>query len=68
MTANTDLASAISAATINVLLSILGTIGNLPVLMVIFLNIRRASASNILLANLAAIDLLRMFYVVPGAI
>jgi len=67
MTANIDLASAISAATINILLSILGTLGNLLVLIIIFFNIRRASASNLLLANLAAIDLLCTFYVAPGA-
>lgn len=67
-TASVNLASAISAVTINVLLSILGICGNLLVLMVILLNIRLASVSNLLLANLAAIDLLCMVFVAPGAI
>lgn len=67
MTLNINLASAISGATINILLIILGTLGNLLVLMVIFINIRLASVSNLLLANLGLIDLLCTAYLVPGA-
>lgn len=60
--------SSISAITIDVLLSILGTLGNLLVLMVILTNIRLATVSNLLLANLASIDLICMAVVTPGTI
>lgn len=63
-----NLPSVISATTINILLSIFGTLGNLLVLLVIFLNVRLASVSNLLLGNLAAIDLLCTAYLVPGAV
>lgn len=61
-------ASVISVITINILLSILGTLGNVVVLLVIFLNFRRATVSNLLLGNLGAIDLLSTAYLVPGAV
>lgn len=61
-------ASIISVITINILLSILGTLGNILVLLVIFLNVRRTSVSNLLLGNLGAIDLLSTAYLVPGAV
>ena len=67
MTPNINLASAISGATVNIVLCVLGTLGNLLVLMVIFINIRLASVSNLLLANLGLIDLLCTAYLVPGA-
>ncbi|KAL9986171.1 hypothetical protein ACROYT_G000266 [Oculina patagonica] len=63
-----NVASSISTITIDVLLSILGTLGNLLVLMVILLNIRLATASNLLLANLAGIDFICMVFVAPGGI
>lgn len=63
-----NLASSISAVIIDVLLVILGTLGNLLVLLVILLNIRLATASNLLLANLALIDFICMFLLVPGGI
>ena len=66
-TLNINLASVISGATINIILIVLGTLGNLLVLMVIFINIRLASVSNLLLANLGLIDLLCTAYLVPGA-
>ena len=61
-----NLASGISSITIICLLSILGIIGNLLVLLVILPNIRLASVSNLLLANLAAIDLLTISYLAPA--
>lgn len=63
-----NLASSISVIIINVLLSILGTLGNLLVLLVTLVNIRFATASNLLLANLASVDFICMAFVTPGAI
>lgn len=63
-----NLASSISVIVINVLLSILGTLGNLLVLLVTLVNIRFATASNLLLANLASVDFICMAFVTPGAI
>lgn len=63
-----NLASSISALTIDVILSIFGTLGNLLVLLVILINVRHATVSNLLLANLAAIDFICMAFVTPGAI
>ena len=63
-----NLALVLSAVTINGLLIILGTLGNLLVLLVIFFNIRLATPSNLLLGNLALIDLLSLFVVSPGGI
>ena len=65
---HSNYASVISVITINILLSILGTLGNVVVLLVIFLNFRRATVSNLLLGNLGAIDLLSTAYLVPGAV
>lgn len=63
-----NVASSISTITVDVLLSILGTLGNLLVLMVILFNIRLATASNLLLANLAFIDFICMAFVTPGGL
>ena len=68
MTPTVNFVSVISAITVNILLSILGTLGNLLVLVVIFFNIRLASVSNLLLGNLGAIDLVCTAYLVPGAV
>lgn len=67
-TMNINLASIIAAMAIKVLLSIFGTLGNLLVLLVILTNFRLASASNLLLANLASVDLLCLAFVTPGGI
>ena len=63
-----NLASCISVIVINFLLSILGTLGNLLVLLVISVNIRLATPSNLLLANLATVDFICMAFVAPGSI
>ncbi len=63
-----NVASSISVIAVDVLVSILGSLGNLLVLMVILLNIRVATASNLLLANLAFIDFICMAFVAPGGI
>lgn len=63
-----NLASGISVIVINFLLSLLGTLGNLLVLLVISVNIRLATPSNLLLANLASVDFICMAFVAPGSI
>ena len=50
------------------LIAIVGTLGNLLVLTVIFLHIRFSTVSNILIANLALVDLLTAFALIPGDI
>lgn len=49
-------------------ISIIGTLGNLLVLTVIFVQIRFSTVSNILIANLAAVDLLTASMLIPGDI
>jgi len=63
-----NLASSIAVIVINFLLSILGTLGNLLVLLVISVNIRLATPSNLLLANLASVDFICTAFVTPGSI
>ena len=63
-----NFASSVAVITLDIILSILGTFGNLLVLMVTLLNIRLATASNLLLANLASIDFICMAVVTPGDI
>lgn len=63
-----NLAVCISIIVINFLLSILGTLGNLLVLLVISVNLRLTTPSNLLLANLASVDFICMAFVVPGSI
>ena len=60
----TDLFIAIFDGTI----AITGTLGNLLVLTVIFVQIRFSTVSNILIANVAAVDLLTAAVVIPGDI
>ena len=50
------------------LIAIVGTLGNLLVLTVIFLHIRFSTVSNILIANLALVDLLTALALIPGDI
>ena len=50
------------------LIAIVGTLGNLLVLTVIFVHIRFSTVSNILIANLALVDLLTAFVLIPGDI
>lgn len=68
ITMNINLASIIAATAIKVLLSVFGTCGNLLVLLVILTNFRLASVSNLLLANLATVDLLCLASVTPCGI
>ena len=63
-----NLASSISVIVINFLLSLFGILGNLLVLLVTSLNIRLATPSNLLLANLASVDFICMALVAPGSI
>ena len=50
------------------LIAIVGTLGNLLVLTVIFVQIRFSTVSNILIANLALVDLLTASALIPGDI
>ena len=50
------------------LISIFGTLGNLLVLAVIFVALRFSTVSNILIANLACVDLLTVTVLIPGDI
>lgn len=50
------------------LIAIVGTLGNLLVLTVIFVQIRFSTVSNILIANLALVDLLTASVLIPGDI
>lgn len=50
------------------LISIVGTLGNLLVLTVIFVHIRFSTVSNILIANVASVDLLTALLMIPGDI
>ena len=50
------------------LIAIVGTVGNLLVLTVIFVHIRLSTVSNILIANLASVDLLTAFVLIPGGL
>lgn len=50
------------------LIAIVGTLGNLLVLTVIFVHIRFSTVSNILIANLALVDLLTASALIPGDI
>lgn len=50
------------------LIAIVGTLGNLLVLTVIFVHIRFSTVSNILIANLALVDLLTASVLIPGDI
>lgn len=50
------------------LIAIVGTLGNLLVLTVIFVHIRFSTVSNILIANLASVDLLTALVMIPGDI
>ena len=52
----------------NGLIAIVGTLGNLLVLTVIFVHIRFSTVSNILIANLASVDLFTAFVLIPGGI
>ena len=63
-----NLASCISIIVINSLLSIFGTLGNLLVLLVISVNLRLTTPSNLLLANLALVDFICMAFVAPASI
>ena len=63
-----NLASCLSVIVINFLLSILGTLGNLLVLLVSSVNIRLTTPSNLLLANLASVDFICMAFVTPSSI
>ena len=49
-------------------IAITGTLGNLIVLTVIFVQIRFSTVSNILIANVAAVDLLTATVIIPGDI
>ncbi|XP_044163436.1 adenosine receptor A2a-like, partial [Acropora millepora] len=49
-------------------IAITGTLGNLLVLTVIFVQIRFSTVSNILIANVAAVDLLTAAVIIPGDI
>ena len=49
-------------------IAITGTLGNLLVLTVIFVRIRFSTVSNILMANVAAVDLLTAAVIIPGDI
>lgn len=58
----------IAVTSIDGIIAITGTIGNLLVLTVIFVQIRFSTVSNILIANLAAVDLLTASVLIPGDI
>ena len=53
---------------VNGLIIVVGTMGNLLVLTVVFANIRLATVSNLLIVNLASVDLLTTAVVIPGDI
>lgn len=63
-----NLPSSISLIVINFLLSLFGILGNLLVLLVTSLNIRLATPSNLLLANLASVDFVCMAFITPSSI
>ena len=63
-----SLFTGITVVVIDGTISITGTLGNLLVLTVIFVQIRFSTVSNILIANLAAVDLLTASVLIPGDI
>ena len=63
-----SLLTGVAVITADGLISIVGTLGNLLVLIVIFIHIRFSTVSNILIANLASVDLLTAGVLIPGDI
>lgn len=63
-----SLLTGVSITVIDGTIAITGTLGNLLVLTVIFVQIRFSTVSNILIANLATVDLLTSTIVIPGDI
>lgn len=57
-----------TVAVIDGAIAITGTLGNLLVLTVIFVQIRFSTVSNVLIANLASVDLLTASVLIPGDI
>ena len=63
-----SLLTGVAVITADGLIAIVGTLGNLLVLTVIFAHIRFSTVSNILIANLASVDLLTACVLIPGDI
>ncbi|XP_078363784.1 alpha-1A adrenergic receptor-like [Oculina patagonica] len=61
-----SLLTGVAVITADGLIAIVGTLGNLLVLTVIFVHIRFSTVSNILIANLASVDLLTACVLIPG--